>query len=332
MLTRVALRHLRSAYVLGCWLVASASNSLEAHAAPGDPPPELRLWPGSAPGSGQLDLTETITNRSADPSRPDRAVSGVLHPTLSVFAPEHPSGVGLIIAPGGGYIREAIDKEGFEIASLLAGRGVTAFVLKYRLPAEGHAQRADVPLQDAQRAMRLVRARAAEFGVDSARIGCLGFSAGGHVAASLATRSGAKVYEPLDAIDSESARPDFSILLYPVISMVGGLAHAGSRNALLGPTPTELEVVTYSADHNVTSSTPPTLLILADDDATVAPENSLQYYRALHQAGVSAELHVFAAGRHGFGTHGAEGLPVGDWPNIASTWLMAAGILPAAVP
>jgi acetyl esterase/lipase len=331
MLTRVALRHLRSAFVLGCWLVVCASSAL-AHAAPSDPPPELPLWPGSAPGSAQLDLAETITNRSADPKRPDRAVSGVLHPTLRVFAPKHPSGVGLVIAPGGGYIREAFDREGFEIARLLAGRGVTAFVLKYRLPAEGHAQRADVALQDAQRAMRLVRARATEFGVDRARIGCMGFSAGGHVAASLATRFDAAVYEPLDAIDGESARPDFSILLYPVISMVSGVAHAGSRNALLGPAPSEVEVVTYSADQSVTSRTPPTLIILADDDTTVAPDNSLRYYRALHQAGVSAELHVFAAGKHGFGTYGAQGLPVGNWPNVASMWLVAAGILPAAVP
>jgi acetyl esterase/lipase len=237
--------------------------------------------------------------------------------------------VGVIIAPGGGYVRTVLDKEGFETARWLAARGVSAFVLLYRLPGEGHAQRADVPLRDAQRAVRVVRGRARDFGLDPQRIGFLGFSAGGHVAASVATRFGASVYAAVDALDAGSARPDFSILLYPVISMDAGIAHGGSREMLLGPAPSAASVGKYSLENAVTAATPPTLLILTDDDAVVLPENGLRYYSALHRNGVPAELHVFARGKHGFGIRGAQGLPVGNWPELAWTWLLASGVVPA---
>jgi acetyl esterase/lipase len=290
---------------------------------------EVPLWPGVAPGSQGLALEESITERSPDPRLPDRFVAGVLRPRLLVFRAAKPNGTGVIVTPGGGYVREVLDKEGFETARWLAARGVSAFVLLYRLPGEGHAQRADVPLQDAQRAVRLVRSRAREFGLDAHRIGFLGFSAGGHVAASVATRFDAKVYGALDALDAGSARPDFSILLYPVISMDANIAHGGSRQALLGEAPSAATVATCSLDNAVTAATPPTLLILADDDTAVLPENSVRYYSALRRHGVPVELHVYARGGHGFGIRLAQGLPVGNWPEVAWTWLAASGFVPA---
>lgn len=290
---------------------------------------EIPLWPGVAPGSQGLSLKESITERSSDPRQRDRFVSGVLQPRLLVFRAPKPNGTGVIITPGGGYVREVLDKEGLETAHWLAARGVSAFLLVYRLPGEGHAQRADVPLQDAQRAVRLVRSRAADFALDAQRIGFLGFSAGGHVAASVATRFDAKVYAPLDALDAASARPDFSILLYPVISMAPSIAHGGSRQSLLGDAPDAATIARYSLENAVTKATPPTLLIHASDDTAVVPDNSVRYYSALQRNGVPAELHVFTRGGHGFGIRLAQGLPIGNWPELAWTWLVASGFVPA---
>ncbi len=292
---------------------------------------EIELWPGVAPGSGQLaSLRESVTERSKDPELRDRYVAGVLRPRLLVFRAPRPNGTGVIIAPGGAYVRTVLDKEGFETARWLAARGVSAFVLLYRLPGEGHAQRADVPLQDAQRAVRLVRGRARDFQLDARRIGVLGFSAGGHVAASVATRFDARVYPALDALDRNSARPDFSILLYPVLSMEESIGHGGSRRALLGEAPGAADIARYSLQNAVTAATPPTLLILTGDDRAVLPENSLRYHAALQRHHVPAELHIFARGGHGFGIRGAQGLPVGNWPELARGWLAASGFWPAS--
>jgi acetyl esterase/lipase len=291
---------------------------------------ELALWPGVAPGSQLVEVRETVTERSKDPQQRDRFVAGVTRPRLLLFPAAKPNGTGVIIAPGGGYVRTVLDKEGFETARWLAARGVSAFVLLYRLPGEGHAQRADVPLQDAQRAVRLVRGRARDWGLDARRIGVLGFSAGGHVAASVATRFDARVYGPVDELDRGSARPDFTILLYPVIRMDASFGHGGSRQALLGEAPSAATISSYSLEHAVTAATPPTLLILTGDDTAVLPENGLRYYSALHRSGVPAELHVFARGKHGFGIRLAQGLPVGSWPEVARTWLTDSGFLPAA--
>jgi acetyl esterase/lipase len=313
---------------LAVWLVLAPAVAAEPSI--GEPgTTELSLWPGVAPGSQQLGLREGVTERSKDPEQRDRFVAGVLRPRLVVFRAAKPNGTGVIIAPGGSYVRTVLDKEGFETARWLAARGVSAFVLLYRLPGEGHAQRADVPLQDAQRAVRLVRGRARSFGLDAQRIGFLGFSAGGHVAASVATRFDAAVYAPVDGLDAGSARPDFSILLYPVISMEAGVGHGGSRQALLGDAPGAAMIARYSLEHAVTPGTPPTLLIATGDDAVVLPENSLRYYSALQRQGVPAELHVFARGQHGFGIRRARGLPVGNWPELARTWLTASGLWPA---
>lgn len=287
---------------------------------------EILLWPGTAPGSAKVTAEEKIVERSKDPSIPDRVVTGITKPSLTAFVPAKPNGIALVVASGGGYEREVIDKEGVEVARAFVPKGITVFLLKYRLPAEGHENGRDVPLQDGQRAVRVVRANAGPWGVDPSKIGVMGFSAGGHLAAYLGARFAAKVNDPVDDIDRTSARPDFLILLYPVVSMEDGVIHAGSKRALLGANPGKDLVAAYSADHQVGKTTPRTLLMLADDDASVPPENSIRYYQALKRAGVPAELHIFAHGGHGFGIRKAAGLPVGNWPNIAWDWMAQSGL------
>jgi acetyl esterase/lipase len=286
---------------------------------------ELRLWPGVAPGSLGLELKEVATERSLNPQQHDRAITGVLKPSLTPYLPEHPNGSALIVAVGGAYVREAWDKEGVDTARLFVSQGVTVFLLKYRLPGEGHQHRSDVPLQDGQRAVRLVRARAASFQLDPARIGVMGFSAGGHLASLLGSKFADKVYDPVDAADNLSARPDFVILLYPVVSMEDPIAHALSRRSLLGENPSEQARIAYSADRAVTRNNPATLLILAGDDSAVLPENSLRYYRALSAAGVSAELHVYERGGHGFALRSPKGSAVDGWGELAAKWMSRRG-------
>jgi acetyl esterase/lipase len=288
---------------------------------------ELPLWPATAPGSAKVTLEEKVSDRSVDPARPDRVLTGVTRPSLTVRVPRRPNGVALIVASGGGYERQLIDQEGTEVAAALLPKGITVFLLKYRLPAEGHEQGRDVPLQDAQRAVRIVRGNASRWGLDPARIGVMGFSAGGHLAANLGARFMFKVYDPVDQLENVSPRPDFVVLLYPAISMEDGVAHAGTRKALLGPNPDKAAIAAYSPDLQVGRQTPRTLMILADDDTAVVPENSIRYYQALKRAGIPAELHIFAQGSHGFGIRRAAGLPVGAWPRLTWDWLAAAGII-----
>jgi acetyl esterase/lipase len=190
---------------------------------------------------------------------------------------------------------------------------VTTFILVHRLPGEGWARRADVPLQDAQRAIRLIRANADCLGIDQNRIGVLGSSAGGHVAGSLATRFDDRVYDPVDVHDDLPARPDFAALLFPVVSMADN-AHVPSRTALLGANPSAAERDAYSVDKHVAPTTPPTFLCCAGDDRVVPPANSLALYGALLDAGVKTELHVFQAGGHGFGTQLPQSVPTAHWP------------------
>jgi acetyl esterase/lipase len=231
------------------------------------------------------------------------------------------------VIPGGGYVREVIDKEGFELGHRMARSGVTSFVLRYRLPGEGWERASDVALQDAQRAMRVIRAGAAGFRIDPARVAAIGYSAGGHVAASLATRHADQVYAPVDGADALPARPDLSALMYPVIAMSKPVAHAGSRAALIGEAASpELEAA-YSPHLHVSASTPPTFVVHAWDDATVPIGNSLGYLQALHAANVPAEAHLFEEGGHGFGIRGAVGKPAAAWPDLLLAWASRHGLL-----
>lgn len=283
------------------------------------PDETIPLWPAGLPGgetaSPVLDTVETSTV----PDVHNRQISGIAHPTLTVFRPQAPDGSALLIIPGGSYLFEAIDNEGFAPASLFAARGTTAFVLTYRLPDEGWKNGAIVPLQDAQRAMRIIRARCHADGHEPTRVGVLGFSAGGHLAASLATKFDTESYAPMDEIDVYDPRPSFAALLYPVITMLLPYAHEASRVRLLGTKVTVAQRTAYSAERAVSVATPPTFLCAADDDPDVPTENSLMMLAALRAAKVPSELHVFEKGGHGFGL-GPPALPVSQWPELFLRW------------
>lgn len=230
-----------------------------------------------------------------------QSTSLVTVPTLSIFLPKEnkPNQTAVLIFPGGGYQHLAIDKEGTKVAQWFNSLGIAAFVVKYRLPNDKIMKNKNVgPLQDAQEAMRYVRQNAAKYNIDANKIGIMGFSAGGHLASTLATHYDDKVYESTSKI---SARPDFSLLIYPVISMQNDITHKGSQISLLGENASQALIDSFSNEKKVTSQTPPTFLIHATDDKTVLPENSINYYLALKKYNVPAELHIYEKGGHGFG-------------------------------
>ncbi|MDG4490772.1 alpha/beta hydrolase [Xanthomonas vesicatoria] len=306
----------------------------------------IALWPhGMALGDNALPQPQRIVDRSSDAALPDRYIQNISQPYLVVYRPKRPNGIALLVTPGGGYQRIVLDNEGSALVpSFVDQAGMTLFVLRYRLPGEGHPNGADVPLADAQRALRLIRANAGRYGIDAQRVGVMGFSAGGHVAASLDTRYAAQVYPAQDAADALSARPDFALLIYPVIDMDSANAHMGSRERLLGKTPSAAQVGAYSPQLHVDARTPPTFLLHAQDDTVVPVRNSLLMHDALLRAGVASELHVFPQGGHGFGTASTTGLTVAAWPQLAQAWIahvtktrtsasaQAAGSVPAPAP
>lgn len=291
------------------------------------PDEDIPLWPDGPPGGENVTVREEIVHRDNDFGLVDRAAHNVTRPILSRFSASDPDGSALLLIPGGGYRWVVIDKEGFEGARWFARRGVTCYVLRYRLPHQGWAAGADTPLQDAQRAMRVIRARAAQDGVNPERIAAMGFSAGGHVAGSLAMRFGAPVYEAVDAADTASARPNLAALVYPVATMRDPHVHAGSRQHLLGDNPSEDCIGAYSLETAPPADTPPTFLLHASDDASVPVENSLQMFAALKRASVSAEMHVFERGGHGFGLRWLEHNSARAWPELFLKWAAMHGVL-----
>jgi acetyl esterase/lipase len=279
------------------------------------PPGTIMLWPEGVPDAIKGGGPEVLL---------DGRVSNVHQPSLTPY-PAPPGRAGrtaVIVCPGGGYNRLAIDKEGRATAEWLNSIGVSAFVLKYRLKEYGHP----APLRDVLRAVRLLRSDAARRGIAPDRIGVLGFSAGGHLAASAGTlfdeadgRTGA-------ALDATSARPDFLVLVYPVIRLTGPNAHTGSGQSLLGANATPAMLERYSLDTRVTKDTPPTFLVHGGTDTAVPPENSAAFYLALRRAGVPAELHLYQEGAHGVGLEPNHG-PISDWPKRCAEWLAARGLL-----
>lgn len=284
--------------------VAFASAALAAAE-----PKIIEIWPEGVPG----------LHADATPEKIEKArASNVHHPYVAIFPAPADKAVGtaVIICPGGGYDHLSIENEGSLIAARLNALGVTAFVLHYRLAEYGHP----APLRDVLRAIRLVRSRAAEFGVKPDRIGVLGASAGGHLAASAATLFNDPDGKTGATLDAVSARPDFAVLLYPVITMKDPFVHAGSRQALLGATPAPEAIARLSLESRVTKETPPTFIAATEDDQTVPVENSLMFYQALRNAGVPAELHLWPTGPHGFGMR--PDLPgPSSWTDRLEEWL-----------
>jgi acetyl esterase/lipase len=273
----------------------------------------IRLWPAAPPNGGfarQIERPDAIPN----------FITNVAMPELRVFRPEKPNGRSLLSIPGGAYRFVSIANEGVDVADAMTAKGYTVFVLVYRLPGEGWNRREDVPLQDAQRAVRLIRAQSAQYGLDPGKLYAVGFSAGGHLGATLATGFAEPVYAPVDAADALSARPDGIALIYPVISHQPGVGHAESSRLLLGENPSAQLVGKRSPALHVSAGTPPVFLMHAFDDPAVPVENSFLMIDALRTADRPVEAHLFEEGGHGFGL-GAPDLPVRNWIELFAAWI-----------
>jgi acetyl esterase/lipase len=272
----------------------------------------IPLYSGRVPNSKKVNMHEVIEKNWGV-----NTVRNVIDPSMSVYLPDGHNSArsGVIIFPGGGYYVEAYEIEGTQIAEALVKHGVAAFVVRYRLPADSTMVDKSIgPLQDAQQAIKLVRERAASWGIDSNKIGVMGFSAGGHLASTAGTHFGKAFIPDKEGI---SLRPDFMVLVYPVISMTDRLAHMGSRNLLLGEHPSDSLIDFFSGEMNVTGNTPPTFLIQAEDDKTVDPDNSIEFFEALRHHNVPSELVIIPKGEHGF----AARIPPEEWMQPLFSWM-----------
>ena len=286
---------------------------LHAAAAPAG---AIVLWPGAPPGGA-----------APGPQRDSAkgSITQVDRPYLIVHRPAQPDGTAILLVSGGGYAHIEAGKESGPAAAWLQAQGVTAFELVYRLPQEGGGEAA--PFQDGQRAMRVIRARAAEWRIDPARIGMLGFSAGAHLAGMTAVQPDAALYAPVDATDAVSARPDFAVLLYPVLTMQPPFDTTHAKKQLLGSHPTQAARDALSVERQVDARTPPMFIAQALDDPIAPPENSALMAAALLHAGVPFELHQFRHGGHGWGL-GKPGSEPAAWPQLLLAWLRAHGWMP----
>jgi len=287
--------------------IFAASAAAQPPAAPPlmQEPQTILLWPAGAPGAqGQDDRDK---------------------PSITVYMPPVTTGpmTAVIIAPGGSYRALAMSKEGRLPAAYLNSLGIAAFVLRYRL---GPAYHHPIELGDAQRAIRMVRSRAAEWHIAPDRIGIMGFSAGGHLASSASTHVAEGKADAADPVDRVSSRPDFAVLGYPVISFVEPFTHQGSKTNLLGENPDPALARSLSSETQVTASTPPAFLFQTNADTTVPAENAVAYFLALRKAGVAAELHVFRNGAHGVGL-AQEDPALAEWPRLLANWLRVSGFL-----
>jgi acetyl esterase/lipase len=275
----------------------------------------MPIWPQVAPGavansSAEVDTTTAKDNLIA--GRPLIRLGNVSVPAITLYKPHHASGAipAVVVFPGGGYHILAIDLEGTEVCDWLNSAGIACALLKYRVPDSGPYPKSPAALQDAQRAMGMVRTHAAEWGIDPHRVGVLGFSAGGHLAAALSTHFNKRLYDPVDAADQLSCRPDFAVVVYP------GYLAIEEQNLARNP------------EIHPTADTPPTFIVQAEDDP-VHVENATNYFLQLKEAKVPAELHIYAEGGHGYGLRRTE-LPVTAWPQTVEAWLRTIHMLPAA--
>jgi acetyl esterase/lipase/lysophospholipase L1-like esterase len=275
--------------------------------------PVVAVWPSAPPGG-------TFQPVTLPDGWPAPFVANVASPELRVFAPQRPNGQAVLVIPGGGYMFVSVQNEGADFAAKLNERGYTVFVLVYRLPGEGWQQGDDVPLQDAQRAMRLIRTSAARWAIDPETLSVVGFSAGGHLAATLATDFAQPVYAPVDAADRTSARPFATALIYPVVTMALPGTHAVSRELLLGPNPSPTQIARRSAQLHVGADTPPLFLVHALDDAAVPVTNSLDLLAGMRAANLPVEAHLLQEGGHAFAS-GYAGSPTASWIETFDAWL-----------
>jgi acetyl esterase/lipase len=304
---------------------------------------QISIWPGAAPDAQPAAGPEASHWWPAGPGGPGGfGVYRVSRPTMTVYSPQGKNtGAAVVVFPGGGYLDLAIDLEGTEVCAWLTAKGITCVLLKYRVPGEpGYPKPAPYPksgpypespmaLEDAQRTMGLVRLRAAEWHIDARKIGVLGFSAGGHLSAAISTHYEKRLYPPVDAADKESCRPDFAVVLYPghlSISAAEWDAEQGTKKFVLH--------IPANADRNlgltpevpVTRQTPPTFLLQAENDNVDNVNDSLAYYIALKNAGVPAEMHLYAEGGHAFGLRHTK-FPITSWPSLVETWLATIGMI-----
>jgi acetyl esterase/lipase len=310
--------------LVACLSVSCCLSTLQG--TPWQPAPEynqIPIWPNAVPDARPAAAPETFSAKpTSDPNRFWTCVENVTVPTITVYPPKGKNtGVAIVVFPGGGYNILSIDTEGTAVCEWLASKGITGILLKYRVPASGphwnsvtrKEEDAPVPaaLEDAQRAVGLVRSRAAEWNIDPGKIGVIGFSAGGHLAADVSTHWRQRAYPEADPADKTSCRPDFAVLLYP-----GHMLEHTTKAFELNPTvPVDAE-------------TPPTFIAQAEDDPVDPVDNSLVYYNALKKAGVAAELHLYAKGGHAFGVRSGEAPITRQWPGLLETWLVTIGVLP----
>ncbi len=279
---------------------------------------QIPIWPGAAPNAPPVPGPETVSvSKGLLAGKPATAVTNVSRPTMTVYAPEGPNtGAAVVVIPGGGFEMLAIDFEGTEACDWLTTKGITCILLKYRVPSNPYVWQCDCrphnlsisapSLQDAQRTMRLARFHAAEWHIDPHKIGVLGFSAGGYLVAEISTLFGRNLYPPMDAADKQSSRPDFAMPIYP--------GHLTTADGKLNP------------NVPVSSKTPPTFLVQAEDDEVDGVKQSLVYYAALVEARVPAEMHLYAQGGHAFGLRQTK-FPITSWPRQAETWLQTIGVV-----
>jgi len=292
-------------------LVALVPAALAAEVAPVRE--EIRLWPGTPPGNGKVEGPETIGTEGSGLG----AVSNIAVPRMRVYRPAAPNGAAVLVAGGGGYFRIQLKKESTPAAEWLAGQGFTVFDLIYRLPNDGWD--AAAPFMDAQRAMKIIRTRAGEFGVDPGRIGIMGFSAGGHLAGFTAYQPARALYTGTDAFEHVSARPDFAVLLFPVVTLRKPYDTTRTRREIIGEKADDKAAAAWSLDTYAARDAPPTIIFAAADDPTTPPAHGTLLFQSLVAAGASAELHLFREGGHGWGL-GTPDQVISQWPGLFAHW------------